>query len=62
MPYDSMPSRLQVVASLNPVSYAIDTTRSVMTGQVVYEGTLVLAAMFLIVTFFAIRIFRKMTI
>lgn len=62
MPYSSMPSWLRLVASLNPVSYAVDTARSAMIGQTVFGGTIALAVMFVIVSGIAVIIFRRATI
>lgn len=62
MPYDSMPSWLRAIASLNPVSYAIDTVRSVFTGTILYTGTIVIAVMGIIVLGVCVYLFRKATI
>jgi len=62
MPYSSMPPWLRVLASLNPVSYAIDATRDLFTGGIVFSGILELLAIGLIVMGISMYIFRKATI
>jgi len=44
MPYDVMPTWLRTMAKLNPVSYAIDSTRMLFEGVVPVYGILGLAA------------------
>jgi ABC-2 type transport system permease protein len=44
MPYDVMPAWLRVMARLNPVSYAIDSTRILFEGGIPVHGILGLAA------------------
>ncbi len=62
MPYSSMPSWLRVIAMLNPVSYAIDTCRSVFSGAMLYSGTAVITALSIIVLGICMYMFRKATI
>ena len=62
MPYSSMPSWLRVLASLNPVSYAIDATRDLFTGGIVFLGIFELLAIGLVVMGISMYIFRKATI
>jgi ABC-2 type transporter. len=62
MPYDSMPSWLRVVASVNPVSYAIDTTRSVFGGSFTFDGTILIAAMSVVILGICMYMFRKATV
>jgi ABC-2 type transport system permease protein len=62
MPYSEMPSWLRAVASLNPVSYAIDTARSVFGGSFTFDGTIVIAVMGIIVLSLCMYMFRKATI
>lgn len=62
MPYDIMPSWLKVLASLNPVSYAIDTTRALFSGSFIFTGILELLAIWLIVIGISMYIFRRATI
>lgn len=62
MPYSSMPSWLRVLATLNPVSHAIDTVRSVFTGEAMFGGILLLAAMSLIAIGLSTVLFRRATV
>ena len=62
MPYEEMPSWLRMLASLNPVSYAIDATRSIFAGTCAPAGILALILMALIVTGASMYVFRKATI
>jgi len=62
MPYDNMPGWLRVVAALNPVSYAIDTLRSIFAGTFVLTGIAGLAVLALAVTCVSVYIFRKATV
>jgi len=62
MPYASMPTWLRIVAVLNPVSYAIDTCRSVFTGTMAYTGTAVIAILGIVVLGICMHMFRKATI
>ena len=45
MPYEVMPHWLRIMASLNPVSYAIDTVRGLFAGTFLLNGITVLIAM-----------------
>lgn len=62
MPYSSMPSWLKPIAMLNPVSYAIDTIRSLFTGTLAYMGTMEMAVMAVIVIVICMYVFRKATV
>jgi ABC-2 type transport system permease protein len=62
MPYSSMPSWLKVIASLNPVSYATDTTRALFSGSIELAGVFELLAMGIIVTGISMYVFRRATI
>jgi len=42
MPYDVMPSWLRTMAELNPVSYAIDSTRILFEGGIPVQGLIYL--------------------
>jgi ABC-2 type transport system permease protein len=62
MPYSSMPSWLRLLASLNPVSYAIDSIRAIFYGNIILTGLLSLTAMGIIVILISVYTFRKATI
>ncbi|AFD00452.1 ABC-type polysaccharide/polyol phosphate export system, permease component [Methanocella conradii HZ254] len=62
MPYSSMPEWLRVIASINPVSFAIDTIRADFNGQIVYTQLIVITAMAVAVLLVSIYMFRKATI
>jgi ABC-type multidrug transport system, permease component len=62
MPYEEMPRWLQILASLNPVSYAIDATRSLFYGGIPVAGILELLTVALIVTGVSMHFFKKATI
>jgi len=62
MPYSVMPPWLRAIASVNPLSFAIDAIRSVGTGEVPFLqiGTLIVLGM--VVITLCIRVFRGMTV
>lgn len=62
MPYDSMPPWLRVIATINPVSYAIDTSRAVFNGQFIYTKFVVLVTMAIIMVSISTYMFRKATV
>lgn len=62
MPYSSMPSWLRPIAMLNPVSYAIDATRSTLSGSIAYIGLVELSIAAILVLGISVYIFRKATI
>jgi ABC-2 type transport system permease protein len=62
MPYSDMPPWLRVLASLNPVSFAIDTVRSIFSGTIAVAGIVELAALALVVAGISTYMFRKATV
>lgn len=62
MPYEMMPHWLRILASLNPVSYAIDTTRALFAGNFALNGIVELAVMAVIVLILSVYQFRKATV
>jgi ABC-2 type transport system permease protein len=62
MPYSSMPGWLCAIASINPVSFAIDTIRAVFNGQIIYTQLIAISAMAIVVLLISIYMFRKATI
>jgi len=62
MPYNAMPSWLRALAMLNPVSYAIDTTRALFGGTIDLTGVLVLIVLSAVVMILCVYVFRKATI
>jgi ABC-2 type transport system permease protein len=62
MPYEMMPNWLRILASLNPVSYAIDTTRALFAGSIALNGIIELAVMAAVVLIISVYIFRKATV
>jgi ABC-2 type transport system permease protein len=62
MPYEMMPGWLKILAYLNPVSYAIDTTRTLFAGSFALKGLIELAAMAVIVVMISVYVFRKATV
>jgi ABC-2 type transport system permease protein len=62
MPYDVMPPWLRAIASINPLSFAIDAIRSVGTGLVPLLQIGVLTALGMVVIAICMRVFRRMTV
>lgn len=64
MPLSSMPSWMRVVASLNPVSYAIDSVRALFSGSWAagLSGMAEIAVMAAIMTAVCVYAFRRATI
>lgn len=62
MPYDVMPDWLRSIAKLNPVSYAIDSTRELFEGGIPAQGILGLAVAALIMLLIGTYQFRKATV
>lgn len=62
MPYDVMPGWLRVLATLNPLSYAIDAVRETNYGMVPGFQIAALAGLSLIVLSISTQIFRRMTV
>lgn len=57
-----MPSWLRMLASLNPVSYAIDITRALFAGSFALNGIIKLIIMATVVVLISVYMFRKATI
>ncbi|MCQ1535797.1 multidrug ABC transporter permease [Methanosarcina sp. KYL-1] len=62
MPYEVMPDWLRTLARLNPVSYAIDSTRALFEGGIPVQGILGLAAAALVMLLIGTYQFRKATV
>lgn len=63
MPYDKMPDWLQMVASVNPVSYAIDNARALLSGNNPVIGEIVMLAVgAVIVLTICSYLFRRATL
>jgi len=62
MPYEVMPEWLRTLARLNPVSYAIDSTRALFEGNIPAEGILGLAVAALIMILIGTYQFRRATV
>ncbi len=62
MPYELMPHWLRIIASLNPVSYAIDTIRSLFTGTFLLNGIIELIVMAIAVLMISVYVFRRATV
>jgi ABC-2 type transport system permease protein len=63
MPYEKMPDWLRAVASINPVSYAIDNARLLLSGgEPVIKEIIILTAGAVIVLMICIHIFRRATL
>jgi len=63
MPYDKMPAWLRTVASVNPVSHAIDSVRALLSGGDVMVGDIVMLAVgAVIVLAICTYVFRRATL
>lgn len=62
MPYSVMPSWLRAIASVNPLSFAIDAIRAVEAGHVPLMQVGLLTALSLIIIALCMQVFRRMTI
>ena len=62
MPYDMMPSWLRILASLNPVSYAIDTARALFAGNFALNGIMELIVITVVVLVISVYTFRRATV
>jgi ABC-2 type transport system permease protein len=62
MPYSVMPSWLRIVASVNPLSFAIDAIRLVNSGEVPFMQIGILALFCVVVLAVCVQVFRKMTV
>jgi ABC-2 type transport system permease protein len=62
MPYSVMPAWLRLLASLNPLSYAIDAIRAVNAGGFPSLQITVLAVLVIVVTAISVQVFRRVTV
>jgi len=62
MPYSVMPGWLRAIASVNPLSFAIDAIRSVEAGQVPLMQMGILAVLCVVVLAICMQVFRRMTV
>lgn len=62
MPYEMMPSWLRILASLNPVSYAIDTARELFAGNIPLNGIVELIVITVVVLVISVYTFRRATV
>ncbi|GFO96697.1 ABC transporter, permease protein, partial [groundwater metagenome] len=62
MPYEMMPHWLRILASLNPVSYAIDTTRALFAGSFAINGIMELIVITVVVLIISVYTFRRATV
>ncbi|MDD1689877.1 MAG: ABC transporter permease [Methanoregula sp.] len=62
MPYSVMPPWLRAIASVNPLSFAIDAIRSVESGMVPFIQVGILAILCVVVLAVCMQVFRKMTV
>jgi len=62
MPYKVMPPWLRAIASVNPLSFAIDAIRSVGAGEVPLLQIGVLAGLGIVVLAICMQVFRRMTV
>ncbi|MDD1693790.1 MAG: ABC transporter permease [Methanoregula sp.] len=62
MPYSVMPPWLRAIASVNPLSFAIDAIRSVESGMVPFMQVGILAILCVVVLAVCMQVFRKMTV
>ncbi|HEX3000781.1 MAG TPA: ABC transporter permease [Methanoregula sp.] len=62
MPYSVMPPWLRAIASVNPLSFAIDAIRSVELGVVPFPQIGILAVLSVVVLVVCVQVFRKMTV
>jgi ABC-2 type transport system permease protein len=62
MPYNVMPDWLRILASANPLSYAIDAIRAVNAGTLPLVQLGALAALCIIVGAVSVQVFRRVTV
>jgi ABC-2 type transport system permease protein len=62
MPYSVMPPWLRTIASVNPLSFAIDAIRSVESGGVPFMQVGILVVLCVVVLAVCMQVFRKMTV
>ncbi|MDD1725069.1 MAG: ABC transporter permease [Methanospirillum sp.] len=61
MPYDVMPEWLRIIAHVNPLSFAIDSVRSIASGVIPYIGIGIIAGLSVVVLCVCVVFFRKFT-
>lgn len=62
MPYSVMPPWLRTIASVNPLSFAIDAIRAVEAGQVPLMQVGLLTALCIVIITLCMQVFRRMTV
>ena len=62
MPYDVMPNWLRPIAKLNPLSYAIDAIRALMSGTILWLSIGILAVLSVLVLGICVSVFRRASI
>lgn len=62
IPLESMPGALRVIATVNPLTYAIDSIRDIAAGVFPLQSILILACLALIMLAICGRKFRKVTL
>ncbi|MEN6444280.1 MAG: ABC transporter permease [Methanoregula sp.] len=62
MPYSVMPPWLRAIASVNPLSFAIDAIRSVSVGGIPFLQIAILVVLGIAVITICMQVFRKMTV
>jgi len=62
MPYDVMPNWLRPIAKLNPLSYAIDAIRALMSGTILWLSIGILAVLSVLVLGICVTVFRRASI
>lgn len=61
MPYNVMPEWLQIIAHLNPLSFAIDSVRSIAAGQIPYLNIGLMAVLCISILGICVKVFKKFT-
>jgi ABC-2 type transport system permease protein len=62
MPYNVMPAWLRTIASVNPLSFAIDAIRAVEAGQVPLMQIGLLSVLSVVIIALCMQVFRRMTV
>ena len=62
MPYNVMPAWLRAIASVNPLSFAIDAIRAVEAGQVPLMQIGLLSVLCVVIIALCMQVFRRMTV
>ena len=62
MPYSVMPAWLVPIARMNPLSFAIDSLRAVMTGTMLWGSIGLLTVMSIIIVLICVLVFRRVSI